>query len=211
MASIATFTDQPVDRAAVESIVGRLRAQGYRRAITAALTTQELGAFFDNDFEPLRQLVLLRRPLDQPVPRAELRPRRWRRRRLDDILEVDRAAFEEFWRFDEVALREALDATPHRVLRVIGSPLAGYALSGVARSRAYLQRLAVHPDAARHGLGTSLLRDALRWMRWRGAAEAFVNTQHDNLQALRLYERHGFEAQTDGLTILHRDLSGAGP
>lgn len=207
VASIATYTDQPIDDAAVATVVRRLRADGYHRAITAALTPKEVEAFAGNGFEPLRELVLLRRALDGPLPSAAVRVRRWRRRRLDEVLAVDRAAFEQFWRFDETALREALDATPQRILRVAGGyPPAGYALSGVARRRAYLQRLAVHPDAAGRGLGTSLLLDALRWMRWRGADEAFVNTQHDNVQALRLYERQGFSAQPDGLLIMDRDL-----
>ncbi len=211
VASVATFIDQPVDSVAVRSVIQRLQGAGYRRAITAALTSREVGAFVDNGFTPLRELVLLRRALDRPVPRAELRVRRWRRRRLDEVLAIDTAAFEPFWRFDEIALREALDATPHRVLRVAGGqPPAGYALSGVARSRAYLQRLAVHPEVAGQGLGTALLLDALRWMRWRGAEEAFVNTQDDNAAALALYAQHGFEPEPEGLTILHCDLGPAG-
>ena len=202
-ASVATFVDQHLDRAAVSEIVTRLRAEGYDRIVTAALTRQEQDAFLACGFEPLRTLALLRRPLSHPVPRSDIRVKRWRRRRHDDILRVDAAAFDDFWRFDETALREALDATPHRILRVDASqPPLGYALSGVARSRAYLQRLAVHPDAAGHGIGTGLLLDALRWMRWRGADEAYVNTQDDNERALALYHRHGFESEAEGLAIL---------
>lgn len=202
-ASVATFVDQHLDRAAVAEIVTRLRAEGYRRIVTAALTVPEQEAFMACGFTPLRTLALLRRPLSHPVPRSDIRIRRWRKRRHDEILRVDAAAFDDFWRFDENALREALDATPHRILRVDGSqPPMGYALSGVARSRAYLQRLAVHPDAMGQGLGTALLLDALRWMRWRGAVEAYVNTQDDNERALALYLRHGFETESDGLAIL---------
>ena len=202
-ASVATFVDQHLDRSAVREIVARLHADGYRRIVTAALTVEEQDAFLASGFSPLRSLTLLRRSLSHPVPRSDVRIRRWRRRRHDDVLRVDAAAFDDFWRFDEAALREALDATPHRMLRVDASqPPRAYALSGVARSRAYLQRLAVHPDAAGQGLGTALLLDALRWMRWRGAVEAYVNTQDDNERALALYDRHGFTAEPDGLAIL---------
>lgn len=207
VATIATFIDQRLDRDAVDKIVSTLSEQGYQRTITAALATEEHQAFVENGFEPLRHLTLLRRPLDAPIPKAQLRVRRWRRRRFNQVLDIDHDAFEPFWRFDETALREALAATPHRILRVDSTVNpTGYALSGVARGSAYLQRLAVRPDAAGSGLGTALLLDALRWMRWRGADVAFVNTQHDNHRALDLYRHHGFEAEPEGLTIFQRDL-----
>ena len=205
VATVATFVDQPLDQAAVAEIVTRLHGEGYQRIITAALTAPEQQAFVDCGFSLLRSLTLLRRPLDRPLPRAEIRLRRWRRRRHDDILRIDAAAFDDFWRFDAIALREALDATPHRLLRVDAeSPPRAYALAGAARSRAYLQRLAVHPAAAGQGLGSALVVDALRWMRWRGATEAFVNTQDDNQRALALYDRHGFVPEPEGLVILQR-------
>lgn len=211
-ASIATFVDQPLDEEAVSAVVDHLVRHGYRQAMTAALGPAEHGAFVANGFSPVRNLTLLRRPLDGPVRRREPRMRRWRRRRFDPILAVDHAAFDPFWRFDHGALREALDATPHRLLRVdsVVQP-RGYALSGVARSRAYLQRLAVHPEAAGRGLGSALLLDALHWMRWRGAEEAFVNTQDDNERATALYLRHGFEPEPEGLVIFGRSLDGSGP
>lgn len=208
VATVATFVDQPLDASAVTAIVGRLADQGYERVITAALTVPEQEAFGACGFEPVRHLTLLRRDLLEAIPRTSTRLRRWRRRRYDDVLRVDSAAFDDFWRFDTTALREALDATPHRLLRVDSTSRPnGYALSGVARSRAYLQRLAVHPDAQGGGLGAALLLDALRWMRWRGADEVFVNTQEDNARALALYERHGFEREPGGLAILERGLS----
>jgi ribosomal protein S18 acetylase RimI-like enzyme len=207
VATISTFIDQRLDHDAVSKVVSALSERGYQRTITAALAAEEHQAFVENGFEPLRHLTLLRRTLDTPIPKAQVRARRWRRQQFNQVLDIDHDAFEPFWRFDETALREALDATPHRVLRVDSTVNpTGYALSGVARGSAYLQRLAVRPDAAGSGLGTALLLDALRWMRWRGANFAFANTQHDNHRALDLYRRHGFEAEPEGLTIFQRDL-----
>jgi ribosomal protein S18 acetylase RimI-like enzyme len=40
------------------------------------------------------------------------------------------------------------------------------------------------------------------WLQRRGVIEAVVNTQTDNVTALRLYERHGFHRQEPGLRVL---------
>ncbi len=207
VATVSTFVDQPLDNLAVAGVIENLRSSGFQRTVTAALAPHEHDAFLANGFTRVRELTLLRRDLDHPIKRADMRLRRWRRRNHDEVLTIDNAAFDEFWRFDASALREALDATPHRVLRVDATTAPqGYALSGVARGTAYLQRLAVHPDAAGRGLGTALLLDALRWMRWRGATHAYVNTQHDNHRALELYHRNEFVDEPAGLTIFERDL-----
>jgi ribosomal protein S18 acetylase RimI-like enzyme len=149
----------------------------------------------------------LRTSLDRRLPAPDLRLRRWRRRSYDQVIAVDRAAFDEFWTFDAVALDDALAATPVRTLRVTRTdPVQGYHLSGVSGTRGYLQRLAVHPDASGHGVGTALLADALRWMRTRGALEAYVNTQQDNERALALYHRAGFTDCPEDLVVMERSL-----
>lgn len=207
VATLATYADHPLHPDDVDESLGLLASRGYQRVITAALAPREAAAFLGAGFEPLHHLVLLRRSLDLPLPRPDVRLRRWRRRTFDQILEVDRQAFDDFWQFDIVALRDALAATPHRSLRVTrDDPVEGYALSGVSAARGYLQRLAVRPDNHGQGLGTGLLLDALRWMRTRGALEAFVNTQHENQRAIDLYLGHGFDQEPNGLTIFQRTL-----
>lgn len=218
-ASIATYVDQPVDANAVAEVVDRLRAMGYQRAVSAALAASEEEAFTTNGFTRLRELVLLKRGLDTTLPRVDSAQTRRivlkrcpalklpGRNRFEEVLSIDRDAFDGFWRFDDIRFREALNATPHRLLRLAGrQPPSGYALSGVSRDRAYLQRLAVRPSAAGHGVGTALLYDAMHWMRSRGASEVFVNTQCDNTRALALYERHGFVHEPEGLVIVSREL-----
>lgn len=207
IATLATYADQPLSTSLVIEALDQLRGQGYRSVITAALPPADQAAFRSVGFDTERELALLRRQLDQTLPGTEQRFRRWRRRDFDPIVAVDHAAFEPFWRFDDTAIRDALDATPHRTLRVNrAGPIEGYALSGVSRDHGYLQRLAVHPDAAGRGFGRALLIDALRWMRQRGALDVFVNTQTDNTRALALYESTGFTREPEGLAILHGDL-----
>ena len=84
--------------------------------------------------------------------------------------------------------------------------VTGYAITGRAGALGYLQRLAVHPDHQREGVGTALVADALWWARRRGAIAMLVNTQESNATALTLYERLGFHAEPEGLAVLERRL-----
>jgi ribosomal protein S18 acetylase RimI-like enzyme len=137
-----------------------------------------------------------------------------RSRRADraHLLELDRSAFPSFWQLDDDALADALAATPSSRLRVADAPgvgeIAGYAITGRAGSRGYLQRLAVDPARQRQGIATALVVDGLRWLRRRGAREVLVNTQEANGAALALYDALGFRRQAEGLAVLRRALEG---
>lgn len=206
-ATIATYIDQPLDAAAVQACLDHLAAEGYHRVVTAALEPREQAVFADQGFSLLRSLTLLRLELDDALPQPGHRLRRVRSRRATELLAIDHAAFDEFWRFDATALREAIQATPHHLLRAnAGRPTQGYALTGLANDRGYIQRLAVVPNVHGRGLGTALLVDALRWLRRRGALIAYVNTQDDNVRATDLYRRHGFEPVPGGLAMMGIDL-----
>lgn len=206
-ATIATYIDQPLDAAAVQVCLDHLAAEGYHRVVTAALEPREQHVFAGQGFSLLRSLTLLRLELDESYPAPAHRLRRVRTRRAAEVLPIDHAAFDEFWRFDATALREAIQATPHHLLRATaGLPARGYALTGLATERGYIQRLAVAPEVHGRGVGTALLIDALRWLRRRGARTAFVNTQDDNQRAMELYLRHGFEPVPGGLAMMGIDL-----
>ena len=79
--------------------------------------------------------------------------------------------------------------------------VAGFLVSGRAGRTGYVQRLAVHPSAQRHGLATALLLDSLRWMRRTRVRRAFVNTHVENEAALELYRRHGFVELPERLRV----------
>ncbi len=129
----------------------------------------------------------------------------WHRAR---VLDIDARAFDSFWRFDDRTLKEARRATPvsrYRVVRREHRPngaIAGYAVTGRAGPRGYLQRLAVAPELAGRGYGTVLVDDALRWLAVRGVQTVMVNTQESNRRALELYHRLGFVSEPEGLVVL---------
>jgi ribosomal protein S18 acetylase RimI-like enzyme len=157
--------------------------------------------------------------------RADDRPR---------VLDVDHRAFVPFWRMDELGLSEALGATSRARFRVAvceaGVPAAqmavtgeagggdpggsqsraddvlGYAVAGLARKEGFLQRLAVDPAWQKQGIGSTLVLDAMRWLRrWR-AARVHVNTHPGNEGAIALYEALGFRRQPSGLAVMAADL-----
>lgn len=203
-----------------------LTARGFSSVITAAVGPTERDAFTRDDFTEHDHLHLLRHDLME-IPSAHpdagsAEIKRGRRRDHHEVLRIDEAAFDDFWRLDRDGLLESMQATPVSRFRVVhggrrgrswlpSNPLAGrdvfgYSVSGRAGVHGYLQRLAVDPMAEQRGLGTSLVVDTLAWMKRRGAATVLVNTQRENHRALALYERTGFIRQPDGLVVLERPV-----
>lgn len=177
----------------------RLRAEGFVAVRTGALGERLAAAASRAGYECVQSLALLEHDLDDISPAALPGPgtRPALRRapnRDDDLAVVDLAAFGPRWGLDGVGLRDVCDATPQHRLRATGDAdvPAAFAISGRAARTGFLQRLAVHPDAQRRGMGTELVRDSLRWMRrWR-VGRALVNTSVDNEAAMALYLRAGF-------------------
>jgi len=181
-----------------------LAAAGYRTVETNALNPGDAEKLLEAGFAVRESLLLFGHDL-RCLPRPQTPTRR--ARHLGDLVPLDGAAFGPR-AFDVDALRDACEATPRARVRVCGPrsrPLA-YAITGLAGRRAYVQRLAVHPDARGQGLARALLGDGLRWARRRGARTAVVNTHTENLAARRLYETSGFVAVPQGLVVLGRAL-----
>jgi len=185
-----------------------LAERGYREAVTAALGAAESRGFITAGFTVREHLHLLAhdmRGLGAP-PGASLR--RGRRSDRGAALAVDAAAFDAFWCLDEAGLDEAIAATPSSRFRVADEGrVLGYAVTGRAGDRGFLQRLAVTPTEEGRGLGAALALDGLRWLQRRGVVHTVVNTQERNTRALALYERLGFHREPGGLAVLHAPLA----
>ncbi len=198
----------------LQLVVNRMVERGVQRAVTPALSIRDAQPFLSAGFTIHEQLHLLALDLREmnhhrshnfvgPMPEGyQIRPgRRWHEQA---VIEVDSAAFEPFWRFDLEALREAKRATPRHRYRVITNAdgVQGYAVTGLAGQRGYLQRLAVRPNNEGRGLGRILIEDAFQWLRRRHAIRIMVNTQERNQRALELYRNVGFEPEPSGLVVL---------
>lgn len=199
-----------VPPALVTDAVERARGAGYERAVTPALPPYEWRPYLDAGFDIRERLHLLGHHLLDVPERHDVRLKRVGRRDLDQVLDLDRRAFQPFWRLDRDGLDEAVHATPSSRFRMVRDG-TGYALFGRAGTRGYVQRLAVAPDAEGGGLGAAMVVDGLHWMkRWR-IVEALVNTQESNERAVALYERLGFRRRPGGLAVLEIDLGEGAP
>ncbi len=197
-----------LDPHTINRCVDRLTRAGVEQVVTPALHLTDARAFLAAGFTAREELHLLRRTLHDTLPEPTAPTRAGRRRDRDAALVVDGAAFDGFWRFDRASLDEACRATPHHRFRLTGDGgVTGYAVTGRAGARGYLQRLAVDPDAQGRGLGSSLVADALRWLRDAGASDVMVNTQERNQRALDLYRAMGFVDEPRGLLVLERSLA----
>lgn len=207
-AYIAPLPDGPSPSAdAVRRCCAVLAERGYHAVVTAALGASESHGFLTAGFTVRERLHLLAHDL-RSLPCAPGVPlRRGRRGDRPGALAVDGRAFEPFWRLDESGLQEAMTATPTCRFRVADDGrINGYAVSGRAGHRGFLQRLAVDPDRQHQGIGTALVVDSLRWMKRRGVDRAVVNTQERNAGAVALYEQIGFCKQPGGLAVLYTSL-----
>jgi ribosomal protein S18 acetylase RimI-like enzyme len=207
VASLALHGPDAPSHRTLHRLLERIHDLGYREVVTNALSPGATLPLVDVGFAVRGRLHLLAHDLAH-LPGATARTRRARRGDRDALLAADAAAFDEFWRFDALALREAARATPRAHTRVAPAQRdpAGYGLFGRAGTAGYVQRLAVAPDAQRRGHGAALLTDGLRWLRTHGARSAYVNTQEDNARALALYRRAGFRQLPIGLNVLGREL-----
>ncbi|MEO7556827.1 MAG: GNAT family N-acetyltransferase [Acidimicrobiales bacterium] len=212
-AHIAYIAPHPTGPAPTTESVRRtcavLAKRGFREAVTAALGPAESQGFITAGFTVREHLHLLAhdmRRLSVVPPGAPLR--RGRRTDRGPALAVDAAAFDAFWCLDGAGLDEAIAATPANRFRVADTGhVVGYAVTGRAGDRGFLQRLAVTPAEEGGGLGAALALDALRWLHRRGVVHTVVNTQERNARALALYERLGFRRQPGGLAVLHAPLA----
>ncbi|NPC98429.1 GNAT family N-acetyltransferase [Nocardioides sp. zg-DK7169] len=77
-------------------------------------------------------------------------------------------------------------------LLVAGDPPIGFAHVQVIDGDAHLEQLAVHPDHARRGLGTALVRAALEEARWAGHERLSLTTYREVAFNEPFYRRLGF-------------------
>lgn len=111
---------------------------------------------------------------------------------LDEVLAIERDSFLTPWTRDN--FRFEIRSNPfarNDVVRKDGRVVA-YACVWIVGDELKINNIAVHRDWRRRGLGTAVLLHLLRRARAEGCADAELEVRPSNLEARRLYERHGF-------------------
>ena len=185
----------------------RLNDLGAAHVFSPPLPASSRRPWEEAGFEEYVPLALMRRELDENIPSPDHLVITPPEASIDALLEIDHAAFDEFWRFDRHGIMEAIAATgTARTLQIRGpegEPVA-FAIVGFGHAMSYLQRLAVHPDWQGQQMGRSLARAAARMARKAGSKALLLNTQADNHAALDLYESEGFLTLAEPLALLRR-------
>jgi len=190
----------------IDDCVTALEEIGVDGVLSPPLPRAAQKTWRDASFEHHADLALLRRELDHIPPPGHM-VMTGGDTDIAEALRIDAAAFDEFWRFDHNSLAEAMASTPRSILHVVrteGDALAGFAVSGIGTTIAYLQRLAVDPERQGMGIGRSLVRSSARWAKREGAHSLILNTQLDNAAAIGLYESEGFTVLSEPLAVLKR-------
>lgn len=92
------------------------------------------------------------------------------------------------WTADELQLMAG--SANHQL---IYTPAVGFAVIQVVVDEAELLTIAVDPSQRRQGAGARLLDQAIAQSAERGAARMFLDVAADNVAAIALYQRAGFE------------------
>jgi len=109
---------------------------------------------------------------------------------LDQVLAIENAIYTHPWTLGNFAdsLRAGYQCCTWRS----GAELVGYFILLVAAGEAHLLNLSVAAAHQRGGHGSTLLREAMRLARGRGALHVFLEVRPSNGGAKALYSRFGF-------------------
>jgi ribosomal protein S18 acetylase RimI-like enzyme len=188
----------------LRAVAEHLAPMGSGVVFSPALYPEATRVWAKAGFEPFGRLDVMEMRLGPGItpPRHQIDATRspsWA-----SLVDIDSLAFEGFWRMGEAGLMEAMRATPRSVVleaRFDGE-LAGYALAGAQTMLSFLQRVAVAPEFAGQGVGTSLVRASMAWAAARGSRVMVLNVRPENDRARVLYEREGFEMRDVHLDLL---------
>jgi ribosomal protein S18 acetylase RimI-like enzyme len=128
----------------------------------------------------------------KPPRLSDVLIRPMRKSDLPEVVRIDWSAFVDIWRNSLPCLETAFNQSVVATVAEASGRLIGYQISSAAAASGHLARLAVQPDYQGHGVGYAIVRDLLERFEQRGTFHVTVNTQHNNLASLALYQKAGF-------------------
>lgn len=125
-------------------------------------------------------------------PPAEIHIRKMLAEDLQTVQRVDNSSFDLLWQHSLDGLQQAYKNAYYATVAELDGQIVGYQLSTSAVFSAHLARLAVIPGLQRKRIGITLVQDLLAYCNQQAIIHVTVNTQHDNLASLALYQKIGF-------------------
>jgi ribosomal-protein-alanine N-acetyltransferase len=125
---------------------------------------------------------------------------------LTALCALDEMCFEGPWHYPPALMRVMFERAFWMTVAICAGQIIGYACSQIHSWTGHVVRLAVHPEARRHGIGTALLCEQLDRLAQAGARTVSLNTQGGNQVAQRLYQRLGFRRLSEEARVLRKSL-----
>jgi len=176
--------------------------------VTKPLAEYEAEEYGKWGFEPAYGIVLFEKQLRREPMKTTMQDGveiiRYKKRYLGDVLRLDATAFDDFWKLDARTL-EAISTTCYHnafLLALRGGEVLGHAVGGANGRFGYLQRLGIDLSHQGEGLGEALTSHMISTLQSMGATSVMVNTQEENVSAIGLYLKIGFEILLDRRLIM---------
>jgi ribosomal protein S18 acetylase RimI-like enzyme len=150
----------------------------------------------ESDFIHTQDVIMLSREKDFTLPEVATTHVEVRSMKIDDLQSVhdlDEIAFGYEWHNSLESLEMAFHQSSLSTVAILDDELVGYQISTSSPIGAHLARLAVRQDLQGKGIGYALSHDLITTYHQRGISHVTVNTQKDNIQSLKLYEKVGFK------------------
>lgn len=163
--------------------------------IVVLMTTNWLPVYLRERGFSSEEDIITMSQIGNPLPAAPKSPARVRTAQAEDIedmLLIDRLAFDAPWQLARHDMRQAFRSAASVTVAALDDELIAYQLSTRQEEIGHLARLAVHPAHRRKGIASALLHQLLTDFKRRSLKELSVNTQLGNQPSQRLYERYGF-------------------
>ncbi|OUM85555.1 MAG: ribosomal-protein-alanine N-acetyltransferase [Bacillus thermozeamaize] len=122
--------------------------------------------------------------------RVQVRPMRLED--IDDVWEVERAAFPNPWSKQAYYNELVLNKSAHYLVLLVEGKIRGYGGMWVLIDEAHITNVAIHPEVQGRRLGWLLMGTLMVWARSLGAERMTLEVRVSNVRAQNLYNKLGF-------------------
>jgi [ribosomal protein S18]-alanine N-acetyltransferase len=181
----------------IEICINELKKLNVTALYSIALQDWYRELLFTSGFKEDNQIVVLENKL-QKVPYLfesveGLHLTQMQPLELEEVWKLDQMCFDPLWQMSREDIMTAFRVSENcTTIRNDARQLIGYQISNTMPSAGHLSRISVHPSYRGKGIGKMLLIGLLERFRQKSVLRVTVNTQADNIKAIRLYKKNGF-------------------